>query len=384
MITIIGGGIGGLTTALAFEKLQIEYQLFEQAPQLNEIGAGIWLAPNALQVMEWLGLLGEVQKRGNAIDRIMITDRHLHPIIDNDQKVFRETFGYTNTAIHRASLQALLFEQLPKDMVHLGKAFEHYEYSENNKLKLYFKNSDPVETDYLIGADGIRSAVRKQLFPNSRLRYSGQTCWRGISHYDAGPEIQKSGIEMWGDQIRFGISQVAPDRIYWFAVSLSPPGMEDDKQTLKSGLLKMFSGFTSLVKELIQNTPEDSIIRSDINDLKPMKKWYEGNICLIGDAGHSTTPNMGQGGAQAIEDAYYLARCISEASNPETAFSGFQQKRFKKVNDIVKQSWSTGKMAHWKYGKGIRNFMLKSIPGALMKKKMLELYSIEKEKQEQY
>ena len=118
-------------------------------------------------------------------------------------------------------------------------------------------------------------------------------------------------------------------------------------------------------------------MRNDINDLKPLKKWYKNNICLIGDAGHATTPNMGQGGAQAIEDAYYLSHLL-EKSPRENVFQLFQQKRQAKVDSIVKQSWTTGKMAHWKYGKGIRNALLKRVPKTLLNKKMVEMYEIEK------
>ena len=110
--------------------------------------------------------------------------------------------------------------------------------------------------------------------------------------------------------------------------------------------------------------------------MKPLRKWYKDAICLIGDAGHATTPNMGQGGAEAIEDAYYLSHLQKNSMN-ENVFESFQQKRQGKVNSIVKQSWTTGKMAHWKYGKGIRNLMLKSIPKKLLEKKMIEMYQIE-------
>ena len=139
----------------------------------------------------------------------------------------------------------------------------------------------------------------------------------------------------------------------------------------------MFMDFHPLVIKLIKATPKTAILRNDINDLKPLKNWCKDTICLIGDAGHATTPNMGQGGAQAIEDAYYLSNLI--ANNPkQNIFKSFQKQRAPKVNSIVKQSWSTGKMAHWKYGTGIRNFLLKKLPKKFLEKKMMELFHIEK------
>ncbi len=165
--------------------------------------------------------------------------------------------------------------------------------------------------------------------------------------------------------------------MYWFAVVLSPPNGKDDSLLIKENLLKMFADFNPLVTKMIGLTSVAHILRNDIYDLEPMRKWHKNNICLIGDAGHATTPNMGQGGAQAIEDAHYLSNLIVENSG-ENIFELFQQKRQKKVNLVVNQSWTTGKMAHWKYGKGLRDFLLKKVPKKIIEKKMIELYEIEK------
>lgn len=378
MITIIGAGIGGLTTAMAFEKLNIEYQIFEQAPKLNEIGAGIWLAPNALQVLEWLGVLDDVIRNGNTIDRITLATQNLTPLSDTNQQLIKEQFGYSTIAIHRAALQKLLYNNIPEHKITLGKAFQKYEQLDTDRIRITFEDTTQTETDYLIAADGIHSKIRKQLFPDSKTRYSGQTCWRGIASYQVSKEMEHKGMELWGDQIRFGISKIAEDSVYWFAVVLSVPDQKDERGSLKEKLLTMFSDFPPLVQELLSNTSIDKISRNDIHDLSPLKKWHNHTICLIGDAGHSTTPNMGQGGAQAIEDAYYLSNLIAKEQDMAQAFSLFQKKRYKKVNTIVKQSWNTGKMAHWKYGKRLRNVLLKSIPKRFMLKKMIALYQIEK------
>ncbi|MCK8522981.1 FAD-dependent monooxygenase [Aquimarina sp. D1M17] len=374
---IIGAGIGGLATALAFEKKGIDYQIFEATPQFREVGAGIWLAPNALQVLESLGILEEVKTKGNTIDRITLGKADLSPLSDTYQNTVKEKFGYTTVAIHRAALQHILFNKIPSNKIHLGKSFGSYAHTEDEKIKVVFEDKSEYETDYIIGADGIHSKVRKQLFPNSTTRYTGQTCWRGVATIDMPQEFHHRGIELWGDQVRFGVSKIADNKVYWFAVALDQPNQKDNAETIQQKLLNMFNGFHPIIKELIRATPTELILRNDIIDLKPMKTWYKENICLIGDAGHATTPNMGQGGAQAIEDAYYLSELI--ANNPDqNIFEKFLQKRQPKVNDIVNQSWSTGKMAHWKYGKSIRNFFLKNIPQRMVQKKMMEMYTIEK------
>ncbi|WP_282072576.1 FAD-dependent monooxygenase [Polaribacter atrinae] len=375
--TIIGAGIGGLTTALAFEKKGIEYQIFEKAPVLNEVGAGIWLAPNALQVLESLGVLEDVISKGNFIDRITIGEQDLSPISDSCQDFIKDIFGYTTVAIHRAALQKLLFEKIPQEKIFLNKGFESFRELESGIIEVFFDDNSKIKTNFLIAADGINSKVRDQLFPESTKRYSGQTCWRGITDLTLKEDFLHRGFELWGDKIRFGISKVLKDKVYWFAVVLSKENVQEDLSLVKEKLLKMFSEFDPLITNLIAATEIHQIIKSDIHDLKPLKKWHKNNICLIGDAAHATTPNMGQGGAQAIEDAYYLSKLIATQKD-ENVFESFQQKRQKKVNMVVNQSWTTGKMAHWKYGQGFRNFILKSIPKSIINKKMIALYQIEK------
>ena len=376
--TIIGAGIGGLTTALAFEKRGINYQLFEKSPKLSAFGAGIWLAPNALQVLEYLNVLDKVKSEGNSIDRITLGKADLSPLSDNYQDIVKNKFGYSTIAIHRAQLQKILLEKVPQEKIFLGKGFQSFKKLNTGKIKIIFDDNSEAETDFLIGADGINSKIRNQLFPESSTRYSGQTCWRGIANIKLDKEFENRGIELWGNQIRFGISKIAKDKVYWFAVVLDKQNLKDESRLVQEKLLKMFNGFHPLVKKIIASSSRDKIIRNDINDLKPLESWHKGNICLIGDAGHATTPNMGQGGAQAIEDAYYLSKLIENNPN-QNVFELFQQKRQKKVNTIVKQSWATGKMAHWRYGTNFRDFLLKNLPKNLLERKMIDMYQIEKE-----
>ncbi len=374
---VIGAGIAGLTTALAFERKGIDYQVFEKAPELNEVGAGIWLAPNALQVLNSLNILKQVQESGNTIDRITLCKNDLSPLTDIDQDFTISTFGFSTIATHRARLQKILFDQIPRRKIQLNKEFIAYEIVNNEKLNVRFGDNTTIETDFLIGADGINSKVRMQLFPNSAIRYSGQTCWRGIANIKLDQEYHHRGMELWGNQIRFGISRISEGKVYWFAVALDKRNQKDHVGSTKQKLLRMFCSFHPMIKDIITATPQESMIRNDIIDLKPLKKWYKKKACLIGDAGHATTPNMGQGGAQAIEDAFYLSSIIEQQPS-EAAFELFHQKRRKKVNSIVKQSWATGKMSHWKYGRSLRNLILKNIPKKFTERKMVELYRIEK------
>ncbi len=375
---IIGAGIGGLTTALAFERKGIDYQLYERVPEFLEVGAGIWLAPNALQVFEHLGVLDQISANSSEINRITIGHPDMRPISDNPQDNIKQLFGYTSKAIHRAKLQALLLKEIPEHKIHLGKSFQAFEQLSTGKVQVTFEDQSQATADHLIAADGVNSKVRQQLFPASKTRYTGQTCWRGVSAFELPDAIKGRVYELWGDQVRFGFSRIAAGQVYWFAVALDQAGQKDAPGTTQQKLLRMYADFNPLIKQIIQATPQARMMRNDIIDLKPIRQWHQGNICLIGDAGHATTPNMGQGGAQAIEDAYYLSNLIAKAKNPQqNVFADFQKRRQKKVNGIVSQSWTTGKMAHWKYGQGIRNFILSKAPKKLIEQKMIEMYQID-------
>lgn len=377
MYAIIGAGIGGLTTALAFEKLNIPYHLYEKAEDINAIGAGIWLAPNALKVYEWLGILDQVKNAGNSINRITIATADLQTLTDSKQDEAKEEYGYSTVAIHRAELQKVLANNVASSNISWGKGLKSYTETKEG-VELQFLDATTTIVNYLIGADGINSVVRKQLFPKSKIRYSGQTCWRGVTNFKLPEDYNHRGIEMWGKQTRFGISKLSADKTSWFAVAKSKPFLTDNKETLKEDLLNEYKKYANVVTNLIANTNIDAILRNDIIDLKPIKKWHTNRVCLLGDAGHATTPNMGQGGAQAIEDAYFLSKIIA-TNTTDSPFKEFQKVRYKKVNSIVNQSWITGKVAHLGFGSKIRNMVFKNLPKSLIDKKMHFVYRLDNE-----
>ncbi|WP_422360852.1 FAD-dependent monooxygenase [Reichenbachiella sp.] len=373
--TIVGGGISGLTTALAFEKLGIDYQVYEAAPALNEVGAGIWMASNAMQVFGWLGIAEEVQKKGMCLEHVEVVDQNFKTISTTNQQAIVDALGYSIVSIHRAKLQQTLFENLPAEKIHLGMAVSSVS-QDDEKITVSFRDGSDVFCDGLIAADGINSVVRNQLFPNSKLRYSGQTCWRGVAQLKLPNGLSTSCVEIWGNQVRFGISAIAENEVYWFAVAQAPFGEQEDRQRVKKKLREMYAAFSEPVQSILEATPKDKIIRSDISDLKPLARWSKGRVLLIGDAGHATTPNMGQGGAQGVEDAYYLAKVLEKQPSLNLAFDRFEKNRRPKVNEIVRGSRSIGKLAHIKYGRGLRNFLMRLVPTTITDRQMIKLYSL--------
>lgn len=373
--TIIGGGITGLTAALAFEKSGIDYKLYEAAPELNEVGAGIWMASNAMQVFGWLGVADRIQAQGMSLRHVELADDQFKTISSADQNVIASTLGYSIVSIHRARLQKVLFDAVPSQKIQLGKRLKSF-HETNDEIRLEFEDGTASTTSALIAADGINSIVRKQLFPQATLRYSGQTCWRGVAKIDLDGHLSESCIEAWGNQIRFGISAISTSEVYWFAVATSPMGGKDDPGQTKQKLRLLFKDFAEPVDDILEATPEEKIIRSDISDLRPMPEWHKGKILLVGDAGHATTPNMGQGGAQGVEDAYYLAKVLSSEHSTEDAFKKFERFRRKKVNEIVSGSKNIGRLAHIRYGRSIRNILMRMVPDQLTTRQMMKLYTL--------
>lgn len=372
---IIGGGIAGLTTAIALEQQGIETHVYEAQPELSVAGAGIWMATNAMQVFERLGLAEDIKRRGMPLDKIEIADYRLKTIQATSQLLFVEEYGFSVTSILRSRLRDTLVEHYGKQ-VYTGKQLDRV--LDNGKsVKAFFTDGSQVSGDILIGADGIHSAVRQQLVPNSQIRYSGQTCWRGIAEISLETPYERACVETWGKKYRFGLSVISEKEVYWFAVAKAPRGGRDDQSSIKEKLQGMYADFSEPIPSILSATPSARIIRNDITDLQPIGDWYKGRICLIGDAAHATTPNMGQGGGQAVEDAWFLSRILKKEADFRLAFPQFQQKRQKKVAQVVKTSWQIGKVAHLSFGQGLRNFLLRNTPKALAEKRMLDLYSID-------
>ena len=134
VIGIIGGGIGGLTTALALDQAGFNYQVFERAPAIAPVGAGIWLAPNALQMLESLRVLSEIEQAGHSIDRITVGRADLSAILDHDQGFIKDHFGYSSIAIHRAKLLDILYSQIPAERISLGKSIDSFEEDASGKI----------------------------------------------------------------------------------------------------------------------------------------------------------------------------------------------------------------------------------------------------------
>lgn len=372
-IAIIGGGIGGLTTALALKQNGQEITIYESAPEIKPVGAGIIMAGNAMQIFERLGVRKKIESAGHRISNLKVTDAQLNTISESDLTAFEHKYGVYNVAIHRADLQSILAEEIGFEHIHLSKRLSHIE--QGSDFTLTFDDRSCVNADVIIGADGIKSTVRNQLFGAGHIRDTKQRCWRGVIEFDRAAPYDHEAFEAWGKGKRFGFVKISDKKIYWFAV------INEALNKDHAGITALFKDFHPEIIDIIAETPKDQIIFSDIIDLQPIHQWHKGRACLIGDAAHSTTPNLGQGACQAVEDAYVLGKLFEQGKSVEKAFAQYEQLRMKKAHFIVNTSWTIGKIAHFQNSIAVwlRNALVKAMPKSVSKKQLDKVFNIEYE-----
>jgi len=370
-IAIIGGGITGLTTALALHKLGIESRVYEQAETLSEIGAGIWLQPNAIKILDGLGIKDKIIEKGVQLQRVNIVYPDLSPIKKLKNELLQDEYGNQTIAIHRGRLQQVLFDEFSRyGQIELGKKYSSQS-TKNNKIQINF-SAQQIEADMVLGADGIDSQVRQHLFPDSKIRKTNQICWRGISTFKLPESLKYAARESWGHKRRFGFSNVSDDEVYWFAVkTMNGQHQKADKKYIQS----LFTDFAPVVNEIIEHA--GYIHTAQLTDLKRLKTWHKGNTCLLGDAAHATTPNMGQGACQGIEDAYYISNLLAQNNLSQETFKIFEQKRRAKVDYIVNNSWRFGQASHNPMMQAIMKLLMKATPEKVLTSQMNKMYHIE-------
>lgn len=370
-ISIIGSGIGGLTTAIALQQKGFEVELFDQAECLKPVGAGIFLANNAMQVYKSLGLDKTISQSGFPVSQLKVTKSDLSTLTAMDLSDFEKRYKVKNTAIHRHVLQDILIKALkPETKLHFGHRLQSIENFDTHS-ELHFENGKTHNANWIIGGDGIHSSTRKfVLEKEAQIRNANQICWRAVVDFELPDEFSSEMIESWGRGRRFGFSYISNNTVYWFA--LINKDLNENKP-----VQSYFQYFHPLVNQLINAANESQIHKSDILDLKPINTWSKGNICLIGDAAHATTPNLGQGACQAIEDAFYLAQFMDKYKS-DKAFEAFETFRKKKVLSVVNTSWKLGKMAQLSNPllTFARNSALKLTPDSISKKQSAAMFEL--------
>ena len=374
---IVGGGIGGLTLAIAMQRKGMDVKVFEGAPHFKPIGAGIALAANAMKAFEDIGIAREVIQAGWEIKRMYGKDDRGTVISFMDAVQLSEQYGVVNNfTIQRADLHEVLAKLLKADTLVFGKACVDFKQSQNG-ITTYFSDGSTASADYLVACDGIHSPIRKKLLPTSLPRYAGYTCWRAVVDDLPDGFNPDETTETWGRGRRFGVVPLSNNRVYWFATLNAKANDEKCKNFTVKNLEEVFKDFHFPIPEILGRTKNEQLIWSDIIDLKPISQFAFGRVVLLGDAAHATTPNMGQGACMAIEDAATLANGLTKYP-AEEAFKKFEAHRIKRTTRIVNQSWTFGKIAQLENPLliSLRNGAFRKVPQSTIDKQLKALYEV--------
>jgi 2-polyprenyl-6-methoxyphenol hydroxylase-like FAD-dependent oxidoreductase len=351
-IVVVGGGIGGLSAAIALRRAGNEVVLLERAPRIDQVGAGITLFANAMRALDRLGVREAVAAQGAAAKRSAILTWDGRELTRVPPDLLEGTI-----ALHRADLQAEL--AAAGGGVRLGVEVAVVEQHDDGVVAVGVDGSEE-RGELLVGADGLSSVVRRAI-ADAPVRYAGYTAWRGVS-----PVPVESGrlTESWGVGERFGLVDIGRARTYWFATKNAPAGAPDEPQGRKAEIVRRFSGWHEPIAEIADATDEDAILRNDVYFLEPLPRWRAGRLVLVGDAAHATTPGVGQGAAQAIEDAVVLADRLAHSDSVGDALAEYEASRRPRAELVLRMSRRVDKSAQLASPLGcrFRNALVRRLP----------------------
>jgi salicylate hydroxylase len=350
-VIVAGAGIGGLATALALQQAGIRVSVYEQAPALGEVGAGLTLASNATRILRHLGLgavlddLGVIPERG-AVKHFR-TGRTLVDIPRGQHQV--ERFGAPYCQIHRNDLhQGLVAAVRSADpgCLHLGCTLEDFG-QDARSVTAVFANGTTARGDLLIGCDGVRSTVRARLFGTEDPRFTGYVAWRGLvpmERLSAALIVPDSAVWIGPGHFLTRYKIRRGELLNYIAIARTNAWVEEG-WTVRStvdALLAEFRDFEPTARSILMATPPDQCFKWGIFDRDPLPVWSTGRVTLLGDAAHPTTPFLGQGAAIAIEDAMVLARAIAASGSVAEALARYEQARVARANDVLLASRENG------------------------------------------
>jgi 2-polyprenyl-6-methoxyphenol hydroxylase-like FAD-dependent oxidoreductase len=366
-VIVVGGGIAGLSAAIALRRTRHEVVVLERAPRIDPVGAGITLFANAMRALDRLGVGEAVAARGAPAMRSAILTWEGRELTRVPRDLLEGTI-----ALHRADLQAELAAACGE--VRLGVEVTAVEPGDEGVVAVAADGGEE-RGDLLVGADGLGSVVRRAI-AEAPIRYAGYTAWRGVS-----PVPVEDGrlTESWGVGERFGLVDIGRGRTYWFATKNAPEDEPDEPEGRKAEIRRRFSGWHEPIAAVAEAADESDILRNDVYYLEPPPRWSSGRVVLAGDAAHATTPGVGQGAAQAIEDAVVLADRLTGCDDLATALAEYEAIRRPRADAVLKMSRRVDKAAQLASPLGwrLRNALVRRLPQRAQRRQLEPLVRYE-------
>lgn len=348
-ITIIGAGIGGASAGIALKRLGHQVQIYDQITENKPVGAALSLWSNGVKVLNWLGVGEQVAALGGLMDQMAYLDGHTgETMCQFSLAPVTEQSGQRAYPVARADLQAMLMEEFGTGDIHLGKRMVGIA-DDGEQVTVTFADGGTATSDLLIGADGARSLTRDYVTGGGIERsYTGYTNYNGLVAIDekVGPADQWTTYVAEGKRV--SVMPVAGERFYFFFDVPQPAGIPYDRSEGKQPLVEAFAGWAPGVQALIDAIdPAASLNRVEVWDIDPFHTWVKGRVAILGDAGHNTSPDIGQGACSALEDTFALA--ITLAANSlgiEDSLLRYQQIRTERAGDLVLRARKRGLETH--------------------------------------
>lgn len=375
-IAIVGGGIGGLCTAIGLLNRGFDPVVYEAAEELRPIGSGIGIAPNGMEALARLDVADAVVDHGNTLDRTELQTTDERSFMSVDLRTQSEQLGLSHVmvAIHRADLQAILSDQLPTDVLQLDMDCVSVD---PDRPAIRFATGAETTPELVIGADGVGSTVRSSLFPGTEPRYAGEVAYRGLADTTLPPETNHIGIEIWGSEVRFGYFPL-DEQVYWFATVVATKS-DDVSEVAPAEFAERYQTFPDPVPDLIAMTDDADLIRTPLTDLPRLDHWSRGRATLLGDAAHAMTPNLAQGSAQAMEDAVILTESIADHGITQHALSTYETRRKDRADSIVRQSRIQGRLTQIQRPilEQARNAVFRYTPDPVLRRQTKSMFAVD-------
>lgn len=363
---IAGGGIGGLAAALGLRRAGWDVTVLEQAAVPGEVGAGISLWPNAMAALEVLGV-AEVLRPDTVPSRSAgLRTPGGRWLIRTTTTAIRPGDAVPVLMVHRNALYRALRDRLPDDVITPGARVTAAEQDEHGVEVTFIRHgvTRGIRAALLVAADGIRSTVRSELWPDAAPpAYAGFTAWRGVT--DQAYRLEQQSVS-WGRGSEFGLTQLADGRVYWFGTANLPAGHRAEDE--HAAVLRRFGHWHHPVGAVIRSTSPSGVLRHDIYEHpRPLPPPARGRIALLGDAAHAITPGLGQGAAMALEDAVVLAAELGTATDPRAGLRRYVDARRSRTTAVARQSARMSRVAQAQHPVAtfLRGALITAIPGRL-------------------